>query len=71
MITDITDRRAAEDALRQSARLAAIGQLMSGVAHELNNPLSAILMFVETMLQEPRSVEDREALTMVLDQARR
>ena len=71
MITDISDRRAAEDALRQSARLAAIGQLMSGVAHELNNPLSAILMFVETMLQEPRSADDREALTMILDQARR
>ena len=71
LITDITERRAAEDALRESAKLAAIGQLTSGVAHELNNPLSAILLFVETLLQEPRSAADVEALTMIRDQARR
>ncbi|NUO65173.1 MAG: response regulator [Gemmatimonadaceae bacterium] len=71
LITDITERRAAEDAIRESAKLAAIGQLISGVAHELNNPLSAILLFVETLLQEPRSAADTEALTMILDQARR
>lgn len=71
LITDISERRAAEEALRESAKLAAIGQLISGVAHELNNPLSAILLFVETLLQEPRSPSDVEALTMILDQARR
>ena len=71
LITDISARRAAEEALRESAKLAAIGQLISGVAHELNNPLSAILLFVETLLQEPRSASDVEALTMILDQARR
>ena len=70
-VEDVTPLRRAQDALRQSEKLAAIGQLMSGVAHELNNPLSAILLFVETLLQEPRTPEDEEALTHIRDQARR
>ena len=70
-VEDVTPLRRAQDALRQSEKLAAIGQLMSGVAHELNNPLSAILLFVETLLQEARTPEDEEALTHIRDQARR
>jgi PAS domain S-box-containing protein len=70
-VEDVTPLRRAEDALRQSEKLAAIGQLISGVAHELNNPLSAILLFVETLLQEHRTPEDEEALTQIRDQARR
>jgi PAS domain S-box-containing protein len=70
-VEDVTPLRRAQDALRQSEKLAAIGQLISGVAHELNNPLSAILLFVETLLQEERTPEDEEALTQIRDQARR
>lgn len=70
-LEDVTPLRRAEDALRQSEKLAAIGQLISGVAHELNNPLSAILLFVESLLQEERSADDAEALTQIRDQARR
>ena len=69
-VEDITPLRRAHDALRQSEKLAAIGQLISGVAHELNNPLSAILLFVETLLQEERTPTDEEALTQIRDQAR-
>ncbi len=43
---DITHARAAEEALRRSEKLAAVGQLASSIAHEINNPLEAVLNLV-------------------------
>ena len=40
---DITHTRQAEDALRRSEKLAAVGQLASSIAHEINNPLEAVI----------------------------
>jgi PAS domain S-box-containing protein len=70
-VENITPLRVAEQAVRQSEKLAALGQLVSGVAHELNNPLAAILHFAEDLLEDERSAEDLEALTVIRDQARR
>jgi PAS domain S-box-containing protein len=58
-------------ALRRSERLAAVGKLVSGVAHELNNPLSSIMHFTEDLLADTRTAQDREALGVIRDQARR
>ena len=68
---NVTSLRAAECALRRSERLAAVGQLISGVAHELNNPLSSIMHFAEDLLTDQRSTADAEALGVIRDQARR
>ena len=45
-MTEITDRKIAEEALRVSERLAAMGRLANSIAHEINNPLEALTNLV-------------------------
>ncbi|HEX8947781.1 MAG TPA: ATP-binding protein [Dissulfurispiraceae bacterium] len=49
---DITEKKKAEDAARQSERLASIGQLAAGIAHEINNPLGNILGYAKLLLRD-------------------
>ncbi|MFZ0433925.1 MAG: PAS domain S-box protein [Candidatus Acidiferrales bacterium] len=68
---DVTDTKQFEQQLQQREKLAAMGQMMAGAAHELNNPLTAILG-VSDLLRE-RSTDDamRRQIEIVLKQARR
>jgi PAS domain S-box-containing protein len=52
LVTDLSERRRFEQQMVQSGKLAAIGELAAGVAHEINNPLFAILGLVEFLLKE-------------------
>ena len=57
-VRDIQERRQMQEQMAQADRLASIGQLSSGVAHEINNPLGVILGYTQLMLRpEPRDSE--------------
>lgn len=65
-------QRAAENKLVQAAKLAAVGEMAAGVAHELNNPLTTVAGFSELVLEElPEESSQREDLEMVLKEAQR
>ncbi|MBK6422157.1 MAG: PAS domain-containing protein [Gemmatimonadetes bacterium] len=72
LVEDVTEQRSLEAQLIQSERLAAVGQLVSGVAHELNNPLTSIAGLSE-FLQERAGLAraDREHLEVIHAQAER
>jgi two-component system NtrC family sensor kinase len=70
-VRDITVERKLEQQVVQSERLAAMGAMIGGVAHELNNPLTAI-MGVSELLQDIETNENsRKQLAMLQQQARR
>jgi len=69
---DVTDLKRLEEQLIQAEKLAAMGQMLAGVAHELNNPLTAILGVTE-LLRERAGTEEsiRRQLELTHRQARR
>jgi PAS domain S-box-containing protein len=68
---DVSDEVARESQLRRAERLASLGTLVSGVAHELNNPLAAIKSFAQLLLLDERPLEDQEALEVIEREAAR
>ena len=68
---DVTDQRRAESQLQQAERLAALGQLVSGVAHEINNPAAIISGFAQTMMLDEMKADHREMVEMIYDEAGR
>jgi signal transduction histidine kinase/CheY-like chemotaxis protein len=71
LVRDITDQRRTQTQLQQAEKLAAMGQLVSGVAHEINNPAAIISGFAQTLLLEPLTPEQRETIQMMYDEATR
>jgi PAS domain S-box-containing protein len=68
---DVTDQKRTEAQLQQAEKLTAIAHLVSGVAHEINNPAAIILGFAQTLLLDELKPEHREMLEMVGEEAGR
>jgi signal transduction histidine kinase len=72
VMTDITDAALLQSKLAHSEKMATIGRLVSGVAHEVNNPLAAILGFTDLLLENPAVPESaREDLQIILQETQR
>lgn len=73
--TDVTEQRAAGEALRHSDRLAVIGTLAAGIAHEINNPVGSILLSAQLAEKQMKASNDMAAvssqLSSIIDDALR
>jgi two-component system NtrC family sensor kinase len=68
---DITEEIRLQEQLVQTERLSAIGELVAGVAHEINNPLQTVVGSVELMLEDNPSASTRQDLETVRREAAR
>jgi PAS domain S-box-containing protein len=74
-VEDVTAREALERSLRQTERLAGLGTLAAGLAHEVNNPIGVIVARVELLLEDAGALglsrEVRDDLQVIRNHARR
>ena len=68
---DITERRKMQEQLIVTDRLASVGELAAGIAHEINNPLTSVIGFSDLLLQKDLPGDVREDLQVVNREARR
>ena len=73
IVRDTTEERRLTEQLMRQEKLAAVGQLVSGVAHELNNPLASVLAFTQLLLtgDSPLAPDQGQALETIQQEAKR
>jgi len=71
ILTDITERKKIQEQLIVSDRLSSIGEFASGVAHEINNPLTSIVGFSDVLLEEDVPDDVNKYLRVINREARR
>jgi PAS domain S-box-containing protein len=69
-VAEAEQKRLKEKA-EMSSRLAAVGEMAAGIAHEINNPLTGVLGFSELLLQEDLPPDTKEQLKIIADGSKR
>ena len=70
-LRDVTSERQLRERLFQTEKMVSVGQLVSGVAHELNNPLAAISTFAQLLAQRDNPPDLARGLQTIQDEAER
>jgi PAS domain S-box-containing protein len=71
ILRDVTKRKQAEERMLMTDRLASIGELVSGTAHELNNPLTTVIGFSQLLMQRDIPDDMRGDLGLIQKEAKR
>ncbi len=71
VMREVTEERLLQERLMQSEKMASVGQLVSGVAHELNNPLTGIMGFAQLLLTREMDERSRHELETIQGEAER
>jgi signal transduction histidine kinase len=71
IVRNLTEERRMAEHLRQTEKLVALGELVAGVAHEVNNPLTGISAFAQLLLEDDLTAEQLEAVSTIKREADR
>ncbi len=71
ILRDVTERKEREERLMMTDRLASIGELASGTAHELNNPLASVIGFSQLLMKRDVPDDIKEDLGLIHSEAQR
>ncbi len=66
LIKDVTEIRQLENQLKQNEKLAAVGQLAAGIAHEIRNPLAGISGSIQMLVQDDLEADQKKLMNIVL-----
>jgi two-component system NtrC family sensor kinase len=71
LVKNVTELKAARRHLVQAEKMSAIGEVVSGVAHELNNPLAGVLGYAQLLMGGPMDARQQRALERIFESALR
>lgn len=71
ILRDITEHKEAEERLKKAERLSSLGLMAGGIAHEINNPLTAVIGYSKLLLDQERGEEKKIYLDQILSSAKR